>query len=148
MNSSAMGLYFIKEINGFKKEGEADKPRQDQDNCKHSFLFSLPGIRQNGCPSGWLMHTFLIYNKIHLNSLSGCLPAPCQNGKRRIKMKKTGLSSGLVADVIFFYFPVERSEPDVQQTGGFGLIALGIVEHSLYVQLFHAGHVKGGERSG
>lgn len=38
MNSSTMGLYFIKEIDGFKKEGETYQPRQDQDNCKHSFF--------------------------------------------------------------------------------------------------------------
>lgn len=64
MNSSTMGLYFIKEIDGFKKEGETDKPRQHQDNCKHSFLFSLPGISQNGCLSGHPVHTTLIYNVI------------------------------------------------------------------------------------
>lgn len=64
MNSSTMGLYFIKEIDGFKKEGEAHQPRKDQDNCKHSFLFSLRGIGQNRCPSWLLAHSPLIYNKI------------------------------------------------------------------------------------
>lgn len=75
MNSSTMGLYFIKEVNGFKKEGEAGKPRQDQDNCKHSFLFSLPGIRQNGCPGWQLMHTILIYKAIGFRK-----PAPALAG--------------------------------------------------------------------
>jgi hypothetical protein len=39
INSSNIVLYFIKEINGFKEEGEANQPRQYQDDCQHSFSF-------------------------------------------------------------------------------------------------------------
>ena len=56
-------------------------------------------------------------------------------------------SSGFEADVVFVYFPVEGSEADIQQAGGFGLIAFGVVQHPLDMELFHAGQVKGGKRS-
>jgi len=62
MNSSTMGLYFIKEIDGFKKEGEAHQPCQYQDDCQHNFHFPTGG--QNRCPSWHHIHTKLIYNKI------------------------------------------------------------------------------------
>jgi len=45
MNSSNIVLYFVKEIDGFKKEGEANEPRQDQDNCQHSFSFLVQGAK-------------------------------------------------------------------------------------------------------
>jgi hypothetical protein len=44
MKSSSIVLYFIKEIDGFKEEGEADEARQDQDRCQHGFfIFVCPG---------------------------------------------------------------------------------------------------------
>lgn len=35
MNSNVMGLYFIKEINGFKKQCEANEARQQKYYCQH-----------------------------------------------------------------------------------------------------------------
>lgn len=60
MNSSTMGLYFIKEIDGFKEEGEAHKARQYQDNCQHNYIFlqeaktgaRVGHARTSGCISG------------------------------------------------------------------------------------------------
>jgi len=50
MNKSNMGLYFIKEINGFKEEGEACQPRQHQDNCKHGFIYLVRADRPKQVP--------------------------------------------------------------------------------------------------
>ena len=50
MKSSSIVLYFIKEIDGFKEEGEADKPRQDQDGCQHSFFILVCQDKPNEMP--------------------------------------------------------------------------------------------------
>jgi len=58
MNRSTISLYFIKEIDGFKEEGEAYQPCQYQDDCQHRFfIFLYRG--QNRCPSWRLIHTIL-----------------------------------------------------------------------------------------
>jgi len=157
MNRSNMGLYFIKEIDGFKKEGEAHQPRQYQDNCQHNFSILSAGITQNRCPSWQTIYTSLIYKAIAIDSQPGRREAPCQNGRERIKMKKVGRWVGLihqpdeasflprsrlVAEMIFVNFPVERGEADIQKTGGFRLVTLGVIENPLYMQLLHAGQVK------
>jgi len=50
MKSSSIVLYFIKEIDGFKEEGEADEARQDQDRCQHSFFILSAQDRPNVVP--------------------------------------------------------------------------------------------------
>ena len=56
--------------------------------------------------------------------------------------------SRLVAEMVFVNFPVECGEADIQKTGGFRLITLGVIENPLYMQLLHAGQVKCRERAG
>ena len=51
--------------------------------------------------------------------------------------------SGFVGEVVFFYFSVEGGESDIKETGGFGLIAFGVIEDPLDVEFFHAGQVEG-----
>jgi hypothetical protein len=85
MNSSNMLLYFVKEIDGFEEEGEADEPRQDQDRCKHSFVLS--SYCQMKCPAWSSAHSQLIHNNIWIDvGDEGGLP-PYQNGMHPIKMK-------------------------------------------------------------
>ena len=50
MKRSSIVLYFIKEIDGFKKEGEADEARQDQYRCEHSFYIFVCQDRPNEVP--------------------------------------------------------------------------------------------------
>ena len=38
MNNKVMGLYFIKEINGFEKECEANQARQQKNDRQHNFM--------------------------------------------------------------------------------------------------------------
>jgi len=52
---------------------------------------------------------------------------------------------GLVAEVVFFYLTIEGGEPDVEEAGGFGLIAFCVVEDPLDVEFFYAGEVECGE---
>jgi hypothetical protein len=50
IKSSSIVLYFIKEIDGFKEESEADEPRQDQDDCQHSFFNLVCQVKPNKVP--------------------------------------------------------------------------------------------------
>ena len=55
--------------------------------------------------------------------------------------------SGFVAELVFFDLAVEGGQSDIEEAGGFGLIALGMVEHPLDMELLYAGHVEGRERA-
>src|SRR3546814_15115863 len=49
---------------------------------------------------------------------------------------------------IFLYFPVERSQADVQQACGFGFISAGMFKHKPDMPLFHFPQIENGQRTG
>lgn len=53
-------------------------------------------------------------------------------------------SGGFVAELVFFDLSVKGREPDIEQAGGFRLVAAGMVQYSLYMKFFDAGEIKGG----
>ena len=85
MKSSSIVLYFIKEIDGFKEEGEADEPRHDQDYCQHSFV--LRSYCQTKCPTWLQMRSGLIYKDMQFVYPCETGSLPYQNERGPFKMK-------------------------------------------------------------
>src|SRR5258708_7062744 len=69
----------------------------------------------------------------------------CQNDKCTPKTEGEPGASGGDRDPVFLDLAVERGQPDVEETGGFGLITTGMVQHALDMQLFDTGKVEGRE---
>src|SRR3546814_17211945 len=49
---------------------------------------------------------------------------------------------------IYLYFPVERSQADVQQACGFGFISADMFKHKPDMPLFHFHKIENGKRTG
>src|SRR3981189_910645 len=78
---------------------------------------------------------------------AGEVPYPVKMKRRYAKMEGPfGIPAlrGFVAKLVFFDLSIEGGEPDIEQAGGFCLIAAGMVQDPLYMKFFNAGEIEGG----